>query len=1041
MEKRMETQDLFIKNVSQWAAVCPREAAILPTFDPKGLSLCQTGEGEWNIRGEAGVENEYYHPPGAALEEARNWFKSLDLYGIGTLFVYGVGLGYDYLAAKEWLSGGKDRSLIFLEDDLRVINLLFQTETGKEMVFNKQVRIQYFQQAPQEEDTESNLNAIPFFYMLCSIRFSALRHYSKKDPDKLPLIEIQLEYIKNCKGFYLLEYLNYGETFFQNFYRNLLELPTAKLADGMFGKFAGIPAIICGAGPSLEKHLPLLEHLSNHALIFAGSSSINVLNGKNILPHFGVSIDPNWNQYARLFMNQAFQVPFFYRNRIFPQALSLIQGDRLYVTGSGGHRVSEYFEQKLGIPEGKKVQEGNNVVNFSLSIAEALGCNPIILIGVDLAYTNNQSYSPGILSHPILDATKGLATRSDNEELATKRDIYGNKVYTLWKWINESMWISRFALTAPRTEIVNATEGGIGFDGVPNFNFSEVIEKRLAPQMDLKTFLHGEIQNAVLPQTATKDNIIECMQSFDSSLKRCKELSFGLRQEFHKVLKKMKEEEKNPDNLVTEKAFGLLRELNQEIAYENILSEFNKAFIEFFGQTEKVSELEAPSGDFDPLKLNMKRALLNKRRYEFLKAVATGSEEYIHEALEVEKVTTLLSEVFGKEIEKAKALQGGKELEKESDSAIYKVEGRRFCINDVLLHASFDEELATEPVITTKEIKDFFSPKTSANLEGCIRLTYDSGKLKMEQFYKSGKLHGPVSYYAEDGKLLGKSWFINGLRQGASTNYYLSGDLYSIERYRDGNMNGKQEYYYSNGNIKSMLEFLNGKLDGKVILYFIDGLKKRELNFQEGKRHGAEIVWNLGGIKELEGTYHSDRPVGIFRSWYSKGTLSHEITYDESGTIQEMKAWSSDGTVVPQELLVKKDYFDLVQQETDNLTGSLENVYKEIESLSQGLSKFSTEKDSLKTLPDFTEDLKELKMEIENLKGINLEMKEEGESISPETAEAIWKTPEAKRLMGMQIQQAADKMAEDIKSLEEVMRLTAEFLSKQKKEKGEGEKH
>src|SRR5262245_12990747 len=134
----MESQDLFTKNVSHWAPVCPREAASLPKLEVKGIALCQTGDGEWNIKVEG--KDEYYHAPGKALEEAKNWFQSLDLYGIGTLFVYGIGLGYYYLAAKEWLAKEKNRSLIFLEDDLRVIHLLFQTETGSEMLLQNQVR-------------------------------------------------------------------------------------------------------------------------------------------------------------------------------------------------------------------------------------------------------------------------------------------------------------------------------------------------------------------------------------------------------------------------------------------------------------------------------------------------------------------------------------------------------------------------------------------------------------------------------------------------------------------------------------------------------------------------------------------------------------------------------------------------------------------------------------------------------------------------------------------------------------------------------------
>jgi antitoxin component YwqK of YwqJK toxin-antitoxin module len=1029
----MNKHELFMNNVGQWVYTCPKEANTLLKLESPHVSLCQTGKGEWNIKREGNGEETYYHSPNGALEEAKQWFEALDLYNIGTLFVYGVGLGYYYQAAKEWLIQDHSRSLIFLEDDLEVIHVLFETELGRELLSNTQVRLQYFKKTPKEEDSESDLFSIPIFHFLCDIRFSALKYYLKKFPDDTSLLGMQLEYIKNCKSFQIMEYMNYGETYFQNFYRNLLQLPAAYLSEKLYKKFEGIPAIICGAGPSLQKSLPLIEKLGNRAVIFAGGSSINILNARGILPHFGVSIDPNWNQYARLFMNQSFLVPFFYRNRIFPQALSLIQGDHLYVPGSGGHKVAEYFENNLGIEEETKISEGNNVVNFSISIAEALGCNPIILVGVDLAYTDNQSYSPGIIPHPILDANKEITTRGTEEELIIKKDIYGNEVHTLWKWITESMWISQFAATSPRTEIINATEGGIGFDGVRNVAFNAAAERFLDNEMDLKTFIHGETQNASMPPKVTKDNIIDLMKEMQSSLERCQKLCAKLRQEFHKLLKEIKETGKVPENLITEKSFELLRELNKEPAYENVLNEFNKAFISFFGQREKLLAFESIGTEFDQVKLNMKRTNMNKRRYEFLKAVTGSSIDYINEALEVERLTSLVSDVFGKQIEEAKAHAKKDQIKEESVPGTYKSSQNKFWIEDESLGVSFEEELISSIVKETNSVKECIYNEKSDNLHGCYKLLYPSGSLKMEQYYKNGKLHGPSSYYSEDGTLLAKSWFVNGLRQGIATFYYLDGDIYSTQRFKDGKWEGKQEYFYPKGQIKSLCMYKDGILDGTSILFYSDGFKKREINFDMGRRHGLEIVWNIGGIKEFEGRYQLDKPAGIFRSWYAFGNPAREITYDENGIITNIKGWDSDGTPLPTGAVMKKDYFDLVKDETNTLTDSLENVYKEVESMTTGLSNFMSEKAPDAKPIDFSEDMEELKKELENLKAMNVEMNEEANSVSKETAEALWKTPEAKRLMGQQIQNATQKMAEDIQSLEEIMRMTSEFLSDQKK--------
>ncbi len=92
---------------------------------------------------------------------------------------------------------------------------------------------------------------------------------------------------------------------------------------------------------------------------------MNALNTVGVLPHFGVGIDPNPAQYSRIIMNQAFETPFFYRNRMYYKALDLVHGERLFSTGSGGHDIGHWFEEKLGIA-GRDLSEGYNVLGSVL---------------------------------------------------------------------------------------------------------------------------------------------------------------------------------------------------------------------------------------------------------------------------------------------------------------------------------------------------------------------------------------------------------------------------------------------------------------------------------------------------------------------------------------------------------------------------------------------------------------------------------------------------------------------------------------------------
>ena len=71
----------------------------------------------------------------------------------------------------------------------------------------------------------------------------------------------------------LCHYRDYGTAQMKNVFSNFLFNHSIKKAEDLFGKFHGIPAIICGAGPSLTRHIETLKNISDRALIFGGGSA------------------------------------------------------------------------------------------------------------------------------------------------------------------------------------------------------------------------------------------------------------------------------------------------------------------------------------------------------------------------------------------------------------------------------------------------------------------------------------------------------------------------------------------------------------------------------------------------------------------------------------------------------------------------------------------------------------------------------------------------------------------------------------------------
>lgn len=618
-------------NCEKWSQTDPQKAVLLPYVDCSSLQFCQTDKGERNLCFENHGHKEFFHSSLGALEEAHHWFKNLALQQIPLIYVYGVGLGYYYQAAKAWLRGNPSHRLVFIEDNLAVIHRLFETEVGKELLHDPQVQLHYFEDMEKSQELFQRLY---WNFFLTPLLVSGLHLYTHLKKTTYADLQHKIHYDASLKNSLLIEYLEYGVGFFKNFYPNLMHLEGAYLGDSLFGKFKNVPAIICGAGPSLEKNLPLLETIKNQALIFAGGSALNALNLKNIQPHFGAAIDPNPPQYERLSTNTAFEVPFFYRNRLYHSALKTIHGARLYITGSGGYDISSFFEERLDI-QGELLEEGHNVVNFCLEVAHALGCNPIIFVGMDLAYTGEKAYASGVVNDNENTMDAHLISLKSQKDLDTllRPGIDGKPVCTQWKWIAEAEWIGDFAKMHPEIHLVNATEGGLGFPGVVNQALQTVIEQYLIRDFDLSGLIHSEILNAALTQVTTED-IRSLMRQLLESLKRCIEDLTILMEETQVIQRRIQADRIVPFPLQTGKASLFENDLAEEPGYRYLLHIFNEAYTHVLNRELQALRMD-PQGSTEEDQALGKLHLLIKR-FSFLQAVAAVNIELIQKNLEMD---------------------------------------------------------------------------------------------------------------------------------------------------------------------------------------------------------------------------------------------------------------------------------------------------------------------------------------------------------------------------------------------------------------------
>lgn len=197
------------------------------------------------------------------------------------------------------------------------------------------------------------------------------------------------------------ELINYPKLC-DNLFANIYKLSEAFDVGLWKDAFKGVPAIVGGAGPSLDAYQESLRQVSDKALILAGGSTITAFDRLGIFPHLLFAIDPNDEEYERLRYSYQFSAPLIYGNRVQKEVFRFFSGGYGYIRSDTGGLFDAFADDHLGIKNHGILkhlpEEALSVTTIALMTAIYLGCNPIYFAGVDLSLKKDKRYSGDILS-------------------------------------------------------------------------------------------------------------------------------------------------------------------------------------------------------------------------------------------------------------------------------------------------------------------------------------------------------------------------------------------------------------------------------------------------------------------------------------------------------------------------------------------------------------------------------------------------------------------------------------------------------------------
>lgn len=239
-----------------------------------------------------------------------------------------------------------------------------------------------------------------------------------------------------------------------------------------------MPCIIVAAGPSLEKNAEVLRRAKGKALIICVDTALPFLLKKDIIPDIACTIDAQKG--TTYFMDTRLKdVPIMVSTDSDYRALEQI-GDvkPIYIAA-----VNDFF-QRLFKDKGYNVDYfdgGGSVATVSFQVAVGLGFHTIILIGQDLAFSDDKAH-----------AGMGEVTKEDLDSKLMMVDAYnGGQILSR---VDFKHYIDWYNLKIPELTdrlIINATEGGAKLKGAVQMTLSDVVNNYCNKCYDMDTLING----------------------------------------------------------------------------------------------------------------------------------------------------------------------------------------------------------------------------------------------------------------------------------------------------------------------------------------------------------------------------------------------------------------------------------------------------------------------------------------------------------------------------------------------------------------------
>lgn len=269
-----------------------------------------------------------------------------------------------------------------------------------------------------------------------------------------------------------------------------------------------MPAIVVAAGPSLNKNINELKRAKKKAFIIACDTAIKPLMKAGIVPDMFVVVD-GVKPLDLVDVPGVENIPLL-TSIISSQAVLEYHKGKKILYEEGFSYVDKPFND-LGI-EFPKVASGGSVATTAFSFAYMIGIDTIIMVGQDLAYTNNKTHADGTFKEEMeeTDTSKCVMVPGNYVDMVPT----GDDLKIFLDWFN--YYVKGCKGHRPTFRVINATEGGARIENTEIMTLREAIDECCDKEFDYKASI-----NAVEPIFTGKnrDYVVSYLNSTETGFK------------------------------------------------------------------------------------------------------------------------------------------------------------------------------------------------------------------------------------------------------------------------------------------------------------------------------------------------------------------------------------------------------------------------------------------------------------------------------------------------------------------------------------------